>query len=173
MWRHSSNDKTLNLVWAALHELHSSPLWVRHSIKQQQTVIHRCDIMPCNQFILVQNFNAKPASCWTSLIAQTQISASSTVRFLCNLCSREQVLNNNIVVILYLGTKQYVTFFLLLCLIYRMQSDWRGRSCRSKWGSFPKAICRKACQCRRSQCLHLLSNLCWWWKSKTFSKGKL
>ena len=103
----------------------------------------------------------------------TQISASSTVRFLCNLCSREQVLNNNIVVILYLGTKQYVTFFLLLCLIYRMQSDWRGRSCRSKWGSFPKAICRKASQCRRSQCLHLLSNLCWWWKSKTFSKGKL
>lgn len=102
----------------------------------------------------------------------TQISASSAVRFLCNLCSSEQVLNNNIVVILYLGTEQYVTFFLLLCLICRMQSDWRGRSCRSKRGSFPKAICRKASQCRRSQCLHLLSNLCWWWKSKTFSKGK-
>lgn len=62
---------------------------------------------------------------------------------------------------------------MLLCLIYRMQSDWRGRSCRSKWRGFPKAICRKASQCGRSQCLHLLSNICWWWKSKTFSKGNL
>lgn len=53
-----------------------------------------------------------------------------------------------------------------------MQSDWRGRSCRSKWWSFSKAICRKASQCRGSQRLHLLSNICWWWKSKTFSKGK-
>lgn len=100
----------------------------------------------------------------------TQISASSTVRFLCNLCSSEQVLNNNIVVILYLGTGA-VCNFLILCLFCRMQL--RLKEDHVEANVVFQSHCRKASQCRRSQCfLHLLSNLCWWWKSKTFSKGK-
>lgn len=65
-----------------------------------------------------------------------------------------------------------ISLFLSLHVPCRSWGHWRLWFHFHWWWRLCQAFCWEAFWCRRPQCIHLLSTLCWWWKSTAFQKSE-